>query len=164
MRSISNSLHKDSSKERMNFAFSSKRPHANNKTNSKDSSYSVPFCLRILNCSGDRIARHSSSGLLTDPGAGEAIAVIRPPWKPRPRRRSGGRTLGFEGEKVSRVVLRETEGLTKALMVEAKVIQVAEDDDDMTFSAIVALSLSFFFSLSSDSVCYSFLVLSRIFS
>lgn len=65
---------------------------------------------------------------------------------------------------MSRVVLRETEGLTKALMVEAKVIQVAEDDDDMTFSAIVALSLSFFFSLSSDSVCYSFLVLSRIFS
>lgn len=116
-------------------------PSSNSLLYSPVPGYSVPFCLRILNCSGDRIARHSSSGLLTDPGAGEAIAVIRPPWKPRPRRRSGGRTLGFEGEKVSRVVLRETEGLTKALMVEAKVIQVAEDDDDMTFSAIVALSL-----------------------
>lgn len=46
---------------------------------------------------------------------------------------------------MSPVALREREGLTNALMVEAKVIQVAEDDDDMTFSAIVALSLSFFF-------------------
>ena len=115
-----------------------------NTLKNRYSSYSVPFCLRILNCSGDRIARHSSSGLLTDPGAGEDIAVIRPPWKPRLRRRSGGneegeaergRRLGF----AKRVILREREGLTKALMV------VAEDDDEMTFNAIVALlSLSFF--------------------
>lgn len=76
-----------------------------NTLKNRDSSYSVPFCLRILNCSGDRIARHSSSGLFTDPGAGEDIAVTRPPWKPRLRRRSGGndegeaergRRLGFE--------------------------------------------------------------------
>lgn len=103
--------------------------------------YSVPFCLRILNCSGDRIARHSSSGLLTDPGAGEAIATIRPRWKLRENDEGeeGGeeerlRRLRCDGEEANRVVL------AKALMVEAKVKDVAEDtrpDDVMTFNAIV---------------------------
>lgn len=115
----------------------------------RNDAYSVPFCLRILNCSGERIARHSSSGLLTDPGAEEAIAAIRPLRKPR--RRDGGeegtrRRLRFGGERENRWVAREREGVTKDLMVEEKVKEVAEDtrtDDCITFNAILA----FFFYL-----------------
>lgn len=113
--------------------------------------YSVPFCLRILNCSGDRIARHSSSGLLTDPGAEEAIATIRARWKLRENDQGDEaeerlRRLRCNGEEeANRVVL------TKALMVEAKVKDVAEDtrpvDDVMTFNAIVVDFLSSFFLL-----------------
>lgn len=42
--------------------------------------YSVPFCLRIRNCSGERTARHSSSDFWADPGAAMATT---PPRKPR---------------------------------------------------------------------------------
>ena len=127
----------------------------------RNDAYSVPFCLRILNCSGERIARHSSSGLLTDPGAEEAIAAIRPLRKPR--RRDGGeegmrRRLRFAGgERESRWVARQREGVTKDLMVEEKVKEVAEDtrtDDCITFNAILAF---FFLSLSSFSDSFFFM-------
>ena len=114
----------------------------------KIDAYSVPFCLRILNCSGERTARHSSSGLLTDPGAEEAIALIRPPRKPRRSdEKDGGeegmrRRLRFgEGERENRWVARGREGVTKDLMAEEKVKEVAEDtrtDDCITFNAILA--------------------------
>lgn len=37
--------------------------------------YSVPFCRRILNCSGERIARHSSSVFLTTSPWADAITA-----------------------------------------------------------------------------------------
>lgn len=43
--------------------------------------YSVPFCRRIRNCSGERIARHSSSDFWTE--FGEDMAKTRPRRKLR---------------------------------------------------------------------------------
>ena len=43
--------------------------------------YSVPFCLRIRNCSGESIACHSSSDFWNEPGA--AAMARTPPRKLR---------------------------------------------------------------------------------
>ena len=67
----------------------------------------MPFCLRIRNCSGERIARHSSSDFWTDPGADEAMATT-PPRNPRfCWWIEMGRVTGFAGKTLNWVLKRE---------------------------------------------------------